>query len=416
MGKHQSHDKQQTDHTVLGFLSQPGVLDLDVGNDEAVQLFLEKLNKIRNIPEVNGHLALQRHLRIAMTLAKNKKLAILPELESLNERINRQAKEGIASHQDKRSLVYKLHLANKEPKTIADFLAGCPIDPTAPIGTLLNPRIIERKRDLSFGPPIRTVLADTACRPFANDFVCDEAAGFYIVTDEESVIFFDKDEGEFQVLFWRLTSHRFSAGVVFAELIVLRDVFGEQGTPESTAICEWFQDVIDTAVNERRDVRPKSDGTMVQLGYNAGPRDLRVFQLAKSYTKNLDEQTKADHDTEVIAALTITWATAKAWLPLDITNKIEDTLEENGLPRIATRNIPAGNGYRIQFRGLAYNFPTFERAPPEAYFTYGYSASYHKDPCYVSGVCGISLNVGRTVNPPPSSTLATPGRAPDRFV
>ncbi|KAK6974448.1 hypothetical protein R3P38DRAFT_3378644 [Favolaschia claudopus] len=448
MGKHQSHDKQQTDNTVLGFLSQPGVLDLDVGNDEAVQLFLEKLNKIRNIPEVNGLLALQRHLRIAMTLAKNKKLAILPELESLNERINRQAREGIASHQDKRSLVYKLHLANKEPKTIADFLAGCPIDPKAPIGTLLNPRIIERKRDLSFGPPIRTVLADTACRPFANDFVCDEAAGFYIVTDEESVIFFDKDKGEFQVLFWRLTSHRFSAGVVFAELIVLRDVFGEQGTPESTAICEWFQDVIDTAVNERRDVRPKSDGTMVQLGYNAGPRDLRVFQLAKSYTKNLDEQTKADHDTE-------------RGLPLDITNKIEDTLEENGLPRIATRNIsgfvqsdpgrfataqisttsslrslgahtwylllrrserlksdlgrshklpiPAGNGYRIQFRGLAYNFPTFERAPPEAYFTYGYSASYHKDPCYVSGVCGISLNVGRTVNPPPSSTLATPG-------
>ncbi|KAK7013584.1 hypothetical protein R3P38DRAFT_3206992 [Favolaschia claudopus] len=131
------------------------------------------------------------------------------------------AKQGIASHQDKRSL------------TIADFLAGCPIDPTAPIGTLLNPRIIERKvkRDLSFGPPIRTVLADTA---FANDFVCDEAAGFYIVTDEESVIFFHKDE----------------AGVVFAELIVLRDVFGEQGTPESTAICEWFQDIIDTAVNE----------------------------------------------------------------------------------------------------------------------------------------------------------------------
>ncbi|KAK6972019.1 hypothetical protein R3P38DRAFT_3297240 [Favolaschia claudopus] len=393
MGKHQSHDKQQTDNTVLGFLSQPGVLDLDVGNDEAVQLFLEKLNRIRNIPEANGHLALQRHLRIAMTLAKNKKLAILPELESLNERINRQAREGIASHQDKRSLVYKLHLANKEPKTIADFLAGCPIDPTAPIGTLLNPRIIERKRDLSFGPPIRTVLADTASRPFANDFVCDEAAGFYIVTDEESVIFFDKDD----------------ASVVFAELIVLRDVFGEQGTPESTAICEWFQDVIDTAVNERRDVRPKSDGTMVQLGYNAGPRDLRVFQLAKSYTKNLDEETKADHDTEVIAAVTITWAVAKAWLPLDITNKIEDTLEENGLPRIATRNIAAGSGYQIQFRGLAYNFPTFERAPPEAYFTYGYSASYHKDPCYVSGVCGISLNVGRTVNPPPSSTLATPG-------
>ncbi|KAK7001162.1 hypothetical protein R3P38DRAFT_3050165 [Favolaschia claudopus] len=85
---------------------------------------------------------------------------------------------------------------------------------------------------------------------------------------------------------------------------------------------------------------------MVQLGYNAGPRDLRVFQLAKSYTKNLDEQTKADHDKEVIAAVTITWATAKAWLPLDITNKIEDTLEENGLPPIATRNIPAAPGLR----------------------------------------------------------------------
>ncbi|KAK6992300.1 hypothetical protein R3P38DRAFT_2802787 [Favolaschia claudopus] len=242
--------------------------------------------------------------------------------------------------------------------TLSGFLAGYPIDPTAPISTLLNPRIIERKRDLSFGPPIRTVLADTACRPFANDFVCDEAAEFYIVTDEESVIFFDKDE----------------AGVVFAELIVVRDVFGEQ------AICEWFQDVIDTAVNERRDVRPKSDGTMVQLGYNAGPRDLRVFQLAKSYTKNLDEQTKADHDTERGCR--------------SITNKIEDTLEENGLPRIATRNIPAGNGYQIQFRDLAYNFPTFERG-----LLYLWLLRTHAT-CLVSAVSALMLAVPSTLRLP----------------
>ncbi|KAK7015814.1 hypothetical protein R3P38DRAFT_3570456 [Favolaschia claudopus] len=177
--------------------------------------------------------------------------------------------------------------------------------------------------------------------PFAKDFVCDGAAGFYIVTDEESVIFFDKDD---EFFFWRATSHGFSAGVVFAELIVLRDVFGEQGTPESTAICQWFQDVIDTAVNERRDVRPKSDGTMVQLGYNAGPRK---------------------------------------WVPDP-----------------------------VPWPCLLTSFPhSSELLPrqPEAYFTYGYSASYHKDPCYVSGVCGISLNVGRTVNPPPSPTLAMPG-------
>ncbi|KAJ7794708.1 hypothetical protein B0H14DRAFT_2392362, partial [Mycena olivaceomarginata] len=83
-------------------------------------------------------------------------------------------------------------------------------------------------------------------------------------------------------------------------------------------------------------------GKMVQVGYNAGLRHAHVFGCAKSYNKNLDEDTKINHDHNVIAAVNIVWATSTAWLPTDITDNIETNLRENNLPRIAICNIPAG--------------------------------------------------------------------------
>ena len=81
---------------------------------------------------------------------------------------------------------------------------------------------------------------------------------------------------------------------------------------------------------------------MVQLGWNAGPRHARVWGLAVSYRKKLDEEVKASHDQDAIALVTLTWSLAKANLPAQVIEHIEACLKESGLPRIATRNIPDG--------------------------------------------------------------------------
>jgi hypothetical protein len=81
---------------------------------------------------------------------------------------------------------------------------------------------------------------------------------------------------------------------------------------------------------------------MVQAGFNAGPRHARAFGLTKSYTKKLDDATKADHDEEVIAAMSLCWVLSKAWMPTDVISKIDGALAASGMPRVATRNIPEG--------------------------------------------------------------------------
>ncbi|KAJ7704136.1 hypothetical protein B0H16DRAFT_1482745 [Mycena metata] len=124
------------------------------------------------------------------------------------------------------------------------------------------------KRDLSFGPGLRILLADTHCRPYSHDFVCDEAAGFYIC----NTVFLDylPSENDPKVL------------VTTPTLVVPHGVFGV-GSPESTVP----KNVVDVAVQEGRDVRPDAPGKMVWVGFNAGPRHARVFGLIM-YQQALD--------------------------------------------------------------------------------------------------------------------------------
>ncbi|KAJ7913416.1 hypothetical protein B0H13DRAFT_1612584, partial [Mycena leptocephala] len=143
-------------------------------------------------------------------------------------------------------------------------------------------------------------------------------------------------------------------------------------------------------------------GRMVQIGWNAGPRHARVFGLAKSFTKNLDEETKTAHDHDAIAATNIVWGAAKTWLPTDVTNGIDVALSETGMPRIATYNVSegmlcclmilefctnqsAGTGFCLQLGGQKYLFPHYERAPPEAYLTRDYSAYVDQFIIYATG-------------------------------
>jgi hypothetical protein len=88
--------------------------------------------------------------------------------------------------------------------------------------------------------------------------------------------------------------------------------------------------------------QPNHPGTMVQVGWNMGPRHAREYGLAKSYTKILDWDTTVDHDKDVTAAMTLTWAICMSFFPIDLTRSIEKNLQASGLPRIATRSIGEG--------------------------------------------------------------------------
>ncbi|KAH8103629.1 hypothetical protein BXZ70DRAFT_926698 [Cristinia sonorae] len=148
------------------------------------------------------------------------------------------------------------------------------------------------------------------------------------------------------------------------------------------ALVEWFTSVINSAVRDRRNVRPNHIGNMVQIGYNTGPRHAKVTGLAKSFQRTLTPDKMAASDTEVIGMVSLFWSLMKAWLPQDVIAQITNALDEHDLPRIATRNVKAGAGFNIQASGVDYRFDYEERAPPEAYLTYGYVAHVHADPTY----------------------------------
>jgi len=119
-----------------------------------------------------------------------------------------------------------------------------------------------------------------------------------------------------------------------------------------------------------------------------GPRHARVLGWAKSYTKALDQPTMTSHDEDAVGAVSIIWSLVQSVMPRDILDCVDDNLGDLGLPRLATRNIQegkfqslillpqnlcfSGHGFHIRLGDQVYQFPTAERAPPEAYFSHKY--------------------------------------------
>ncbi|KAJ6450647.1 hypothetical protein C8R45DRAFT_848919, partial [Mycena sanguinolenta] len=115
-------------------------------------------------------------------------------------------------------------------------------------------------------------------------------------------------------------------------------------------------------------------GKMTQSGYNAGRRDARVFGPAKGYTVNLDAETMIDHDKDTIGASSIMWNLAIPVVLSEVITAITEAVGEIGLPRIATRNVAEGTGYRLTLAGKHYDFPLQDRAPCEVVLTQNYSS------------------------------------------
>jgi hypothetical protein len=88
--------------------------------------------------------------------------------------------------------------------------------------------------------------------------------------------------------------------------------------------------------------QPTHNGTMVQLGWNAGPRHAHIWGLANSYMKNLGEEMKAEHDKDAVALMSLCWNIAKATLLVEVTRHIEELLAEHSLPCIAAHGALEG--------------------------------------------------------------------------
>jgi hypothetical protein len=87
---------------------------------------------------------------------------------------------------------------------------------------------------------------------------------------------------------------------------------------------------------------------MVQIGLNLGARNMRILGWAKSYTKTLSSQIKADHDRDALGALSILWSFVQSVMPTEVLSIVDTCLEKENLPRLATRNVKLGK-YRYFF-------------------------------------------------------------------
>ena len=123
---------------------------------------------------------------------------------------------------------------------------------------------------------------------------------------------------------------------------------------------------------------------IVQLGWKAGPRNARVWGLAKSWKREVDIGTMVAHDEDAITLLTVCWGLAKAHFPSDAIGHIENCFSESGLPNITTRNVSegwlftpgtsitksgVGDGYHLEINREVFQFLSVSHAPPEGYFS-----------------------------------------------
>ncbi|KAJ3712635.1 hypothetical protein C8R42DRAFT_594361, partial [Lentinula raphanica] len=116
-------------------------------------------------------------------------------------------------------------------------------------------------------------------------------------------------------------------------------------------------------------------GTMNQAGFNMGARDCRVFGCAKSFTsKKLTSEAMANHDDDIIGAVSLFWSMANALLPSDVTQVIHDYMDSEELPSLQTRNVAPESGFTIHIDNQDFFFPYAERSPPEVYINKGYAA------------------------------------------
>jgi len=196
------------------------------------------------------------------------------------------------------------------------------------------------------------------------------------------------------------------------EMVVLQNVGGTQNSDDTvSALYEFLCQVVGKACALRSSVRvgswllgpqllflpvvlqPNHPGTIVQLGWNAGPRHCRVWGPAVSYKPGKSPDTMLAHDQDILATMSLMWAIVKSYMPQEVVSAIEEVMEATGMPHMATQLVDegfspflktvsisvdarlwhTGLGYQFSLDGVLYSFPLAERGPAEGYMAHGYT-------------------------------------------
>ncbi|KIJ48134.1 hypothetical protein M422DRAFT_248313 [Sphaerobolus stellatus SS14] len=160
-------------------------------------------------------------------------------------------------------------------------------------------------------------------------------------------------------------------------LAVIRDFCGYQ------KFTDYINNVIDDATDNRRNIRPTHPGTMIQAGWNAGPRHARVWGLVRNLRKKFSQEGKLAKDRKMLGALCAVWNMIQAKAPREPIDDLLEVIDEAGMPNMAVEGDTAESGYTLFLDdGVPLTFETACRAPGEAYFTSNYSAPVHSDASY----------------------------------
>jgi hypothetical protein len=191
---------------------------------------------------------------------------------------------------------------------------------------------IERSRDLKHGVKKFVHLSEI---DHPNSLVVNGNTGYYVVKEEESVIFYSFSDAAHGNVFSSSnnSANRFLETITI-ELAIIHGV--ALNASFSPLLFYWLAGIVKQACSERRNVRvsihlymifkyltdiifkPNHPGQLVQVGLNMGPHHAHVLGWAKSYTKKFDGQVMVEHDIDAVGALSIMWSLVQSIMPCEI--------------------------------------------------------------------------------------------------
>ncbi|KAI6046200.1 hypothetical protein EDC04DRAFT_2888345 [Pisolithus marmoratus] len=224
-----------------------------------------------------------------------------------------------------------------------------------------NFEIIIRNRVDSDKHKRGTILVDVGNEDLLADLTSPSLAvpppgeDWYVVTPQKSAIFVNT-EGKI-------------------ELVVIHGACGTH-----LDILEYVNSVISEAVQDRKGVRPNHGGELIQYGWNAGARHLRVFGLVNNLTqktrKNLTDDEHQQKDGAILGILALTWKLLTKTLPEEVVAPTRAAIADAGLPPMASKEDISEHGYYLDLPCGQLQFQAAEQAPAEAYIP------IHKDRLY----------------------------------
>ncbi|KIM53276.1 hypothetical protein SCLCIDRAFT_60034, partial [Scleroderma citrinum Foug A] len=115
-------------------------------------------------------------------------------------------------------------------------------------------------------------------------------------------------------------------------------------------------------------------GTLVQYGWNAGPRHACIFGLVRNIKKKLTGEDCEECDKRILGVFALTWNLLTSALPKEVVKLTCDAIAEADLPVMASQGNVEDSGYQLDLPKGPLIFHTADRAPAEGYMSQNYAS------------------------------------------